>query len=199
MNAVLVIATDNVQSEVNGTSTKKLVIDTLCTTASTVTFDTEEHDKYVAENTIEQYFDFNDFSSTTSFASFLKTCIEVELILFIRGENKEQTVTSIHNINLNDTYLQEQLDIVLIKTLDNHKSSLNTDLNYVPIFFHSDSLLTSSSKLAITTTNIVDESNKLKVSYCYPTREWRCLYRCEIDSIVDLTLFGSVNNPTDED
>ncbi|CAF4923986.1 unnamed protein product [Rotaria sp. Silwood1] len=199
MSAVLVIATDNVQSEVNGTSTKKLVIDTLCTTASTVTFDTEEHDKYVAENTIEQYFDFNDFSSTTSFASFLKTCIEVELILFIRGENKEQTVTSIHNINLNDTYLQEQLDIVLIKTLDNHKSSLNTDLNYVPIFFHSDSLLTSSSKLAITTTNIVDESNKLKVSYCYPTREWRCLYRCEIDSIVDLTLFGSVNNPTDED
>ncbi|CAF2904376.1 unnamed protein product [Rotaria sp. Silwood2] len=68
---------------------KKLVIDTLCTTASTVTFDTEEHDKYVVENTIEQYFNFNDLSSSTSLASFLKTCIGTELILFIRGEDKE--------------------------------------------------------------------------------------------------------------
>ncbi|CAF4422583.1 unnamed protein product, partial [Rotaria sp. Silwood2] len=32
---------------------KKLVIDTLCTTAGTVTFDTEEHEKYVTENTVE--------------------------------------------------------------------------------------------------------------------------------------------------
>ncbi|CAF1633932.1 unnamed protein product, partial [Rotaria sp. Silwood1] len=75
------------------------------------------------------------------------------------------------------------------------------------IFFYSDNLLTFSSKPAITTTNIIDESNIFKVSYCYPTREWRCLYRCEIDSslsnsngsTVDLTLFGSVNNPTEED
>ncbi|CAF4712383.1 unnamed protein product, partial [Rotaria sp. Silwood2] len=224
---------------------KKLVIDTLCTTASTVTFDTEEHDKYLVENTIEQYFNFNDLSSSTSLASFLKTCIGTELILFIRGEDKEQagklvmldemktllspnsTVTtqhyilqilnkdgfirhfdfaSIHSIKLNDVYLQAQLDKVLTKTLDSHKPSLNTDLNYVQIFFHSDNLLTSP-KLAITNTNIIDESNTLKVSYCYPTKEWRCLYRCEIDSslsnsngsIVDLTLFGSINNPTDED
>ncbi|CAF3942172.1 unnamed protein product, partial [Rotaria sp. Silwood1] len=70
-----------------------------------------------------------------------------------------------------------------------------------------DNLLTFSSKPAITTTNIIDESNILKVSYCYPTREWHCLYRCEVDSslsnsygsTVDLTLFGSVNNPTEED
>jgi hypothetical protein len=41
---------------------KKLVIDTLCTTASTVTFDTEAHEKYVAENTVERFFTFNDFS-----------------------------------------------------------------------------------------------------------------------------------------
>ncbi|CAF3332641.1 unnamed protein product [Rotaria sp. Silwood2] len=220
---------------------KKLVIDTLCTTASTVTFDTEEHDKYVVENTIEQYFNFNDLSSSTSLASFLKTCIGTELILFIRGEDKEQagklvmldemktllspnlTVTTQHyilqilnkdgfirhfdcNIKLNDVYLQAQLDKVLTKTLDSHKPSLNTDLNYVQIFFHSDNLLTSP-KLAITNTNIIDESNTLKVSYCYPTKEWRCLYRCEIDSslsnsngsTVDLTLFGSINNPTDED
>ncbi|CAF4100520.1 unnamed protein product [Rotaria sp. Silwood2] len=224
---------------------KKLVIDTLCTTASTVTFDTEEHDKYLVENTIEQYFNFNDLSSSTSLASFLKTCIGTELILFIRGEDKEQTgklvmldemktllspnstvttqhyilqilnkdgfirhfdFASIHSIKLNDVYLQAQLDKVLTKTLDSHKPSLNTDLNYVQIFFHSDNLLTSP-KLAITNTNIIDESNTLKVSYCYPTKEWRCLYRCEIDSslsnsngsTVDLTLFGSINNPTDED
>ena len=47
----------------------------------------------------------------------------------------------------------------------------------------------------------------MKVSYCYGTKEWRCLYRCEIDSSitntnnskVDLNLFGSVHNPTEED
>jgi hypothetical protein len=69
---------------------KKLVIDTLCTTASTVVFDTEEYDKYVAENTVERYFSFNDLSSETSFASFLHTCIGAEIVLSIKGNNKEQ-------------------------------------------------------------------------------------------------------------
>lgn len=67
---------------------KKLVIDTLCTTASTVTFDTEQHDKYVAENTMERFFSFNDLSSSNSFAEFLQTCIGAELVLSIKG--KEQ-------------------------------------------------------------------------------------------------------------
>ena len=69
---------------------KKLVIDTLCTTASTVTFDTEEHEKYVAENTIERFFTFNDFSSSTSFAAFLNTCIGTEIAFSIKGNSKEQ-------------------------------------------------------------------------------------------------------------
>jgi hypothetical protein len=69
---------------------KKLVIDTLCTTANTVTFDTEEHDSYVAENTIERFFAFNDFSSSTSFATFLKTCIGTEIAFVIKGNTKEQ-------------------------------------------------------------------------------------------------------------
>ncbi|CAF1281411.1 unnamed protein product [Rotaria sp. Silwood1] len=232
---------------------KKLVIDTLCTTASTVTFDTEEHDKYVTENTVEHFFTFNDFSSSTSFASFLNTCIGAEIALSIQGDTKEQLgklvmldekqtllspnstettnhyilqvlnkdgfirhfdLSSINGIKLTDVYLQEQLDKVLNKTLDNHKPSLNTTSNYVRILFNSNNLLPSSNKATATTTtttttttNTLDESNILKVSYCYTTKEWRCLYRCEIDSsisnsnnsTVDLTLFGSVNNPTDED
>ncbi|CAF0990260.1 unnamed protein product [Rotaria sp. Silwood1] len=231
---------------------KKLVIDTLCTTASTVTFDTEEHDKYVTENTVEHFFTFNDFSSSTSFASFLNTCIGAEVALSIQGDTKEQLgklvmldekqtllspnstettnhyilqvlnkdgfirhfdLSSINGIKLTDVYLQEQLDKVLNKTLENHKPSLNTTSNYVRILFNSNNLLPSSNKATTTTTttttttNTLDESNILKVSYCYTTKEWRCLYRCEIDSsisnsnnsTVDLTLFGSVNNPTDED
>ncbi|CAF3542911.1 unnamed protein product [Rotaria sp. Silwood1] len=229
------------------------LIDTLCTTASTVTFDTEEHDKYVTENTVEHFFTFNDFSSSTSFASFLNTCIGAEIALSIQGDTKEQLgklvmldekqtllspnstettnhyilqvlnkdgfirhfdLSSINGIKLTDVYLQEQLDKVLNKTLDNHKPSLNTTSNYVRILFNSNNLLPSSNKATATTTtttttttNTLDESNILKVSYCYTTKEWRCLYRCEIDSsisnsnnsTVDLTLFGSVNNPTDED
>ncbi|CAF3130474.1 unnamed protein product [Rotaria socialis] len=223
---------------------KKLVIDTLCTTASTVTFDTEEHDKYVAENTAEHYFAFNDFSSSTSFATFLKACIGAELAFFCQGENKEQAgklimldeieallgpnstekrtdfilqilnkdgfirhvdLASINGIKLTDVYLQEQLEKVLKTTLQNKTPQLNTASNYIQILFNSDDSLSSSTKATTTTT--IDESNILNVSYCYTTKEWRCLYRCEIDSsasnsnttTVGLTLFGSVNNPTEED
>ncbi|CAF0772758.1 unnamed protein product [Rotaria sordida] len=225
---------------------KKLVIDTLCTTASTVTFDTEEHDKYVTENTVERFFAFNDFSSSTSFASFLSTCIGAEIALSIQGDNKEQLgklvmldekptllspnstqttnhyilqvlnkdgfirhfdLASVSGIKFTEVYLQEQLDKVLKQTLNNHKPSLNTTSGYVRILFNSDNLLTSSNKPITTTTNTFVESNILNVSHCYPTKEWRCLYRCEIDSsitnsntsTVDLTLFGSINNPTEED
>ncbi|CAM4946705.1 unnamed protein product [Rotaria socialis] len=219
---------------------KKLVIDTLCTTASTVAFDTEEHDKYVAENTAEHYFAFNDFASSTSFAAFLKTCIGAELAFSCQGENKEQSgqlvmldeikallspnstetrkdfvlqvlnkdgfirhfdFASIKSIKLTDLYLQEQLEKVLKKTLQNKIPQLNTASNYIRILFNSDDSLSCS------TTATVDKSNILNVSYCYATKEWHCLYRCEIDSslpnskasTVGLTLFGSVNNPTEED
>ena len=70
---------------------KKLVIETLCTTASTVSFDTEEYEKYVAANTIERFFSFNDLSSSTSFAVFLKSCIGAEIIFSVKGDGKEQT------------------------------------------------------------------------------------------------------------
>ena len=69
---------------------KKLVIETLCTTANTVTYDTEEHDNFLAQSSVEQFFSFEDFSSSTSFANFLKTCIGAEVILTIEGINKEQ-------------------------------------------------------------------------------------------------------------
>ena len=65
---------------------KKLVIDTLCTTASAVTFDTEEHDKYVADNNVEQFYTFTDLSSATSFADFLKSCIGAEIILTVKDQ-----------------------------------------------------------------------------------------------------------------
>jgi hypothetical protein len=241
---------------------KKLVIDTLCTTASSVIFDTEVHDKHVIENTIERFFAFTDFPSTTSFATFLKTCIGAEVTLSIKDVNKEQSgklvmfdeirtllnpssikttkqyvmqvlsndgyirhfgrklivkfmyrsvqnflsiVSSINGIKFVDTYLQEQLEKVLRKTLESQKPPINTSSEYVRLLFNTDNLVPMS---AITTaTNTAEQSPMLKVSYCYATKEWRCLYRCEIDSSslvidsskVDVTLFGSINNPTEED
>jgi len=94
---------------------------------------------------------------------------------------------------------------VLKKTLDDHKPTLNTASDHVRILFNTNNLLPSST--VANTTSVPDQSTMLNVSYCYATKEWRCLYRCEIDSSlsnnnaskVDLTLFGSVNNPTEED
>jgi hypothetical protein len=117
-------------------------------------------------------------------------------------------VASIDGIKLLDPYLQEQLEKVLNKTLSDHKPAATAATDSVQILFNSKSVPAPSAN-AITTTSakISDESNILQVSYCYPTKEWFCLYRCEIDSStksseaskVDLTLFGSVNNPTAED
>lgn len=116
-------------------------------------------------------------------------------------------VASIDGIRFIDGYLQEQLDKVLNKTLDNHKPTLTTASDFIQILFNTNNVLPTSTNTITTTTNVSNESNILKVSYCYSTKEWRCLYRCEIDSSlkdsstskVDLTLFGSVNNPTEED
>ena len=69
---------------------KKLVIDTLCTTASTVTFDTEEYDKYVAANTKEDFFSFGDLSSNISFIDFLQSCIGAEIVLSLKGNSQEE-------------------------------------------------------------------------------------------------------------
>ena len=65
---------------------KKLVIDTLCTTASAVTFDTEEHDQYVAGSSVEPFFTFADLSSTSSFATFLQSCIGAEVAFLVQGD-----------------------------------------------------------------------------------------------------------------
>ena len=121
-------------------------------------------------------------------------------------------VAAVDGVKLMDTYLQEQLQKVLQKTLNNNKPALNSAADYVRILFNTNNLSTSSTNKSITantttTSKILDESDILKVSYCYSTKEWRCLYRCEIDSSildtntskVDLTLFGSINNPTEED
>lgn len=116
-------------------------------------------------------------------------------------------VTAVDGIKFTDLYLQEQLDKVLQRTLNNRKPSPDASSDFVQILFKSNNSLPSSKTEATTTTTYADASNVLNVSYCYPTKEWRCLYRCEIDSsLLDsdapkiyLTLFGSVNNPTEED
>jgi hypothetical protein len=74
------------------------------------------------------------------------------------------------------------------------------------IIFKNDRPTVALQNSATTASNVA-ESNQLKVSYCYATKEWRCLYRCEIDSSasnaetskIGLSLFGLVKNPTEED
>lgn len=122
-----------------------------------------------------------------------------EILLFL--------VATIDSIKLTDTYLQEQLVKVLNKTLENHKPVVTTASNSVRILFNNNKSSSTPVEGPSTTSKSVDQSKSLHVSYCYPTKEWRCLYRCEIDSSpsnrdatkVGLTLFGSVNNPTEED
>jgi hypothetical protein len=109
-------------------------------------------------------------------------------------------VASIDGIKLTDVFLQEQLEKVLNKTLTGNKPTLDTASGYVRILFNTNNFVLSTAKTST-------ELNMLNVSYCYSTKEWRCLYRCEIDSSlsttspskIDLTLFGSINNPTGED
>ncbi len=117
-------------------------------------------------------------------------------------------MASIDGIKLLDSYLQEQLEKVLNKTLTDHKPTLISASDSIRILFNSNNIpVPSANAITTTSSKISDQSNILQVSYCYSTKEWRCLYRCEIDSSiknsdaskVDLTLFGSVNNPTEED
>jgi hypothetical protein len=108
------------------------------------------------------------------------------------------SVNDIDRVKLTDTYLQEQLTKVLKRTVDDRRPLLNASSDHIQIVFNEQisSMSNRDEPLPI-----------LNVSYCYATKEWRCLYRCEIDgssssennSTVGLTLFGSVNNPTDED
>ena len=111
---------------------------------------------------------------------------------------------------MTDSYLQEQLEKVLQKTLETRKPSTATSSEHIQILFNGNRSSTndkSNETVTTTTANSAKASDTLNVSYCYATKEWRCLYRCEIDSSaskensseVDLTLFGSVNNPTEED
>ena len=79
MSATLAVAKKN----------KKLVIDTLCTTAASVTFDSEEHEKFVTANNIERLFSFSDLSSASSFSTFLKSCIGAEIILVLKEQNAD--------------------------------------------------------------------------------------------------------------
>ena len=116
-------------------------------------------------------------------------------------------VASIDGFKLLDPYLQGQLEKVLSKTLQSHKPPANSSTDSVSISFNRDKPAASHAAVTTAGASVPEDTNILDVSYCYPTKEWRCLYRCEIDSSagnsnpskVDLTLFGSVNNPTEED
>jgi hypothetical protein len=122
-------------------------------------------------------------------------------------------VTSIDAIKLADPYLQEQLEKVLSQTLNTHKPKADAAAQHVRILFNTNNITLPPPPPVVATvpapTTIgTPEVSALHVSYCYPTKEWLCLYRCEINSSipttndatkVDLTLFGSINNPTEED
>ena len=116
------------------------------------------------------------------------------------------SVASIDGFKLLDPYLHGQLEKVLSNTLQSHKPSANSSTDSVRISFNKDKPVASNAAVTTAGASMSDDTNMLDVSYCYPTKEWRCLYRCEIDSSagksnpskVDLTLFGSVNNPTEE-
>lgn len=116
----------------------------------------------------------------------------------------------IEGIKLMDSYLQEQLLKVLSKSVTDSEPKLNTSADFVQISFNfSPDQVTTTNETNPTSTNtsVIKPNDTLNVSHCYPTKEWRCLYRCEIDSSnsnkaesqIPLTLFGSVNNSTDED
>ena len=127
-------------------------------------------------------------------------------------QNNLCLVGAIDGIKLVDTYLQEQLEKVLLKKLNSKKPAADTKSDFIRIGFNSDIQSNSSSTKTVaaaattTTEQTLDDSDLLKVSYCYSTKEWLCLYRCEIDSSasstatskVGITLFGSINNPTEE-
>jgi hypothetical protein len=121
-------------------------------------------------------------------------------------------VTSIDAIKLADPYLQEQLEKVLSQTLNIHKPKADAAAQHVRILFNTNNITLPPPPVVATvpapTTTGAPEVSALHVSYCYPTKEWLCLYRCEINSSipttndvakVDVTLFGSINNPTEED
>ena len=115
-------------------------------------------------------------------------------------------MASIDGLKLLDPYLHGQLEKVLSNTLQSHKPSANSSTDSVRISFNKDKPAAANAAVTTASASMSDDKNMLDVSYCYPTKEWRCLYRCEIDSSagksnpskVDLTLFGSVNNPTEE-
>ena len=145
--------------------------------------------------------------------SFAITIVSEILVFFFCGRHLTcmffcDLVASIDGIKLLDPYLQEQLEKVLNKTLSDHKPAVASASDAIRILFNSKNIpAPSANPITTTSAKLSDDSNILKVSYCYATKEWRCLYRCEIDSStqnsdaskVDITLFGSVNNPTEED
>ena len=127
---------------------KKLVIDTLCTTANIVTFDMEDHDKYVAQNIAEHYFTFNDFSSSTSFVKFLQTCIGADLALSVQGSAKEQVGVLImvdeKQVLLSPTSTETtehySLQILnrdgFIRRVDRKKTMNLSTINFLFFYFH---------------------------------------------------------------
>ena len=127
--------------------------------------------------------------------------------MFDRTNFLLRLVDAIETIKLTENYLQEQLERVLQNTLEARKPSAKTNSDHIKILFNGTRATNNAASATTTTATSADASNQLNVSYCYATKEWRCLYRCEIDSSsadtnpskVNLTLFGSVNNPTEED
>ncbi|CAF1099779.1 unnamed protein product, partial [Didymodactylos carnosus] len=216
---------------------KKLVIDTLCVNYPkpvTVNYDVEAHEKLLLENSEEGLY---NFVQTSSFAEFLTSCIGCEIEFTINKQTlsgtiilldkKTSTVTlersqdtiesskstlyvmlstdqSIHSFELDtiesikftNTYLQDQLMKMLTK-LSKSRNPTPKVSNNVKIYFNIDQL-----------SSTVGEN--IRISYIFPTVEWKCLYRLEIDSDktsatkmpsakVNLTLFALVKNTTDED
>lgn len=95
---------------------KKLVIDTLCTNAEAVTFDTEEHKKYVETSKVESFYAFTDLKTSESFAEFLKSCIGSEVSIFTKG-NTNQIIGRIVLIEEESVPVEKSSDTVKRNTV----------------------------------------------------------------------------------
>ncbi len=210
---------------------KDLVVGTLCINTNghvSVHYDVEAHQQFVASTNQEGVFAFE----RGSYYQFLKSCsgaaIELqsegkqvkgsilvvdcnsktvyldktnatldEYILHVvtaEGDIRSFDLAKIQSIKFVDLFLQQQLIKMLTKTIEDRKPN-NESSNNAKILFD------------VTPTGELKEDEELRVSYIFPTKEWKCMYRLEIQDSkddkkanqVDLTLLGLVNNTSDED
>lgn len=213
------------------TDKKDLVVGTLCINTHghvSVHYDVEAHKQFVASTNQEGVFAFE----RSNYFQFLKSCSGADIELqhdgkLVKGnilvvDSREKTVylgetssvteeytlhvvtaegdirnfdlAKIQSIKFVDLFLQQQLIKMLTKTIQARKPNNDSNSNAKILF-------------DVTPAGELKEDEDLRVSYIFPTKEWKCMYRLEIQDAkdskksnqVDLTLLGLVNNTSDED